>query len=432
MGNVTRHIGLSLGADICWPLCYEEILRRLDLGIPWQGDTLRFECERIIIEPFDLRQPCKYDVVIDRLTHWYHTSREWIKKAVVMDGLYVFNNPWSVQSMEKQTTYCAMMALGMPIPETWMIPPKSYEQLPDLQITLQHYAKLFDLGAIGRKMGFPLFMKPYDGGGWKGVTNIKDEAALRAAYDQSGKLVMHLQQAVHPYDLFVRCIGLGPQTTWVRYDPSAPLHDRYTRDKAFMGDDDRALLRDVTLTINAFFGWDFNSCESLRKDGVWHPIDYANPCPDSQVTSLHYHFPWLVKAKLRWSLFCAATKKPMRKTLDWEPFYAIAREDRPYREKLRAYAAVAAERMEAARFEEFCAQHLAHLDEVAWEFFGSDAARAAVRKKVAALYPPHEHDLFTELFWNRIQEWRKDAAAGAGAGAAAGGGAAAATPPARA
>ena len=47
------------------------------------------------IEPFDLRQPCRYDLVVDRLTHWYTTSREWIKKAILMDDLYVFNNPWS-------------------------------------------------------------------------------------------------------------------------------------------------------------------------------------------------------------------------------------------------------------------------------------------------------------------------------------------------
>ena len=64
------------------------------------------------IEPFDLRQPVAYDVILDRLTHWYHLSREWIKKAVLMDGVYVLNNPWSVQSMEKQTSYCAMMRLG--------------------------------------------------------------------------------------------------------------------------------------------------------------------------------------------------------------------------------------------------------------------------------------------------------------------------------
>jgi len=413
MASVKRTIGLSLGADICWPLCYEAIVKKLDLAIPWQGDTVGVDVERVTIEPFDLRQPCKYDMVLDRLTHWYHPTREWIKKAIVMDGLYVLNNPWSVQANEKHTTYAAMARLGMPIPDTWMIPPKSYEPLPDLKPTLQAYARLFDLTAIGRKLGYPLFMKPYDGGGWKGVSKIDDDASLRARYEESGKLVMHLQKAVHPYDRFVRCIGLGPQTHLVNYDPSAPLHDRYTQDRDFISEDDAQVLRDITLTINAFFGWDFNSCESLRKDGTWYPIDFANPCPDSQVTSLHRHFPWLVKANIRWSIFCAVTRRKFRKNLDWEPFYAVADQDLPYREKLAAYAAIAAERFETARFEEFCATHLAHLDEVAWEFFATPAARAAVRAKVAALFPAHEIEPFTELFWRRIQAWREDEKPGA-------------------
>jgi hypothetical protein len=369
--------------------------------------------ERVSIEPFDLRQPCRYDVVLDRLTHWYQPTREWIKKAILMDGLYVLNNPWAVQSMEKQTTYCAMMALGMPIPETYLIPPKSYEPLPDLRVTLRSYAKLFDLSAIGRKLGFPLFMKPFDGGGWKGVSRIGDEAELRARYEESGKLVMHLQKAVEPFDRFIRCIGLGPQTKIIRYDPTAPLHDRYTRDTGFVSDDEAQLLRDTTLTINAFFGWDFNSCEAMSKDGTWYPIDFANPCPDSQVTSLHYHFPWLVIAKIRWSLFCAITQRRMRRTLDWAPFYEIAEQrDLPYRERLRAYARIAEARFDAARFEEFCHQHLGHLDEIAWEFFGTAAAKDAVRQKVAALFPAHEVEPFTELFFGRIGAWRADASAG--------------------
>ena len=111
MADIVRNIGLSLGADLCWPICYEQIMGRLDLQIPSGDDTLRFAVERVTIEPFDLTQSCKYDVVIDRLTHWFHMSREWIKKAVIMDGLYVLNNPWSVQSMEKHTAYCAMMPM---------------------------------------------------------------------------------------------------------------------------------------------------------------------------------------------------------------------------------------------------------------------------------------------------------------------------------
>ena len=407
MADVTRTIGLSLGADICWPICYEEILEGLQLEIPLGGDLVRFRTERVTIEPFDLRQPVSFDLVIDRLTHWYTTSREWIKKAIIMDDLYVFNNPWVVQSMTKHTTYCAMMRLGLPIPDTTMLPPKSYEPSDDLEPTLRRYAKLFDLGAIGKKLGYPLFMKPFDGGGWVGVTKIDDEAALRKAYDQSGTKVMHVQEAVSGFDLFVRSIGLGPQVRMVRYEPGAPLHGRYRTDTGFLTKDEVSLLRDMTLTINAFFGWDFNSCESLRREGTFYPIDFANPCPDSQVTSLHFHFPWIVKANIRWSVFCAAIRKPMRQNLDWEPFYAVQRRELPYRERLAAYAAIANERFETARFEEFCRKHLAHLDDLAWEFFGGSVAKEAVRKKVQALFPANEVEQFTEHFWGQIQLWRK-------------------------
>ena len=166
MPTTTRRIGLSLGADICWPRCFEDLVAQLDLELPdptvttdagggrrardgaASGARIRFQVDRVPIEPFDLGDPTPYDLVVDRLTHWYHTSREWIKKAILTDDLYVYNNPWSLQSMEKHTTYCAMMRLGLPVPETWMVPPKAYEPSPDLEPTLRRYAKLFDLGAV--------------------------------------------------------------------------------------------------------------------------------------------------------------------------------------------------------------------------------------------------------------------------------------------
>jgi hypothetical protein len=273
---------------------------------------------------------------------------------------------------------------------------------------LRRYAQLFDLGELGRKVGYPLFMKPYDGGAWKGVSRIADEQALRNAYEQSGTLLMHLQASVEGYDRFVRCIGLGPQFLLISYDPSAPLHDRYQIRKDFVSDAERDVLQDMTMTINSFFGWDFNSCESLRKEGVWHPIDFANACPDSQVTSLHYYFPWLVKANIRWAIFCAATKKSFRKNLDWAPYYEIQGQSMEYREKLRAYAAIGHKRMQTEAFQEFCDAYLGHLDEVAHDFFSTEIAKDAVRQKVKSLFPDHEVESFTELFWARIQQWRND------------------------
>ena len=404
----TRHIGLSLGADLCWPTCYEEILRRWNPELRVEGESLRFDVARVDIEPFALTKPCPYDVVLDRVTHWYHTSREWIKKAILLDGLYVLNNPWSIQSMEKQTTYCAMMRLGLPVPETWMLPPKEYEPSPDLEPTLERYAKLFDLGEIGKTIGYPFFMKPYDGGAWVGVTRIENQEALEKAYDASGRRIMHLQKAVEPYDLFVRCLGIGPEVRFIRYDPDEPLHDRYRTDRDFLEDDDKALLRDMTLTINAFFGWDFNSCEVLRKDAVFHPIDFANACPDSQVTSLHYHFPWLVKTMLAWSLYCAATRRKVCTSLDWRRYFEVREQGLPYREALAAYGAIARERFDEEPFAEFRTRHLKPLDEISWEFFGTPRAKEIIRTKVESLYPEHEQEEFTELFWERIQTWRRD------------------------
>jgi hypothetical protein len=407
VAQITRKIGLSLGADICWPICYEALLKQLDLDLAIAGDSVRFECNRVAIEPFDLRQPCQYDVVIDRLTHWYHTSREWIKKAILVNDLYVFNNPWSLQSMEKQTTYAAMIRLGFPVPDTWMIPPKRYQESNDLQPTLTRYAKLFDLGAIGDRIGYPLYMKPYDGGAWVGVTGIKSRQDLMNAYESSGTRVMNLQKGVEPHDAFVRCIGLGPQFRFVNYDPGAPLHDRYRMDRDFLPPDQARNLADMTMVINAFFGWDFNSCEALRQAGRWHPIDFANACPDSQVTSLHFHFPWLIKANLRWSVFCAATDRSMKTDLGWGRYFEIADRDIPFEDKLARYVALARERFEVDAFEEFCAKHLPHLDETANAFFATDTVHDAIRQKVTALYPEHEIDAFTELFWDRVQEWRR-------------------------
>ncbi len=403
----TRNIGLSLGADLCWPIFYEDILGRLDPRVRIAGEEIDFSVERVTIEPFDLTQEVRYDVLLDRLTPWYHTSREWIKKAVVHDDLYVLNNPFTLQSMEKHTSYAAMARLGLPVPRTVLLPPKEYDHQPDLQTTLTSYARHFDLGEVGRQVGYPCYMKPFDGGAWRGVSRIENEDDLRHSYEQSGRQIMHLQAAVEPFDLFVRALAVGPQVNIIKYDPAAPLHDRYKVDFDIVSPEEGSLLTDMALTINSFFGWDFNSCEGLRKDGVFYPIDFANACPDSQVTSLHFHIPWLVKAKIRWSLYVAATNRRMRHMPSWEPFFLVADSDAPFREKLSEYAEIAREWFETDRFEDFCEKNLTDLDEVTWHYFATDKAKETVRAKVAVLFPAHEVEEYTEHFWGLLQFWRQ-------------------------
>ena len=405
MNQNHRKIGLSLGADHCWPASYEAILDKLNLSIAHGGEQVRFSTERVKVEPFDLESKPSYDLVIDRLTHWFPVTREWMKKITLMDGVYALNNPWSLQSNEKHTSYCAMLKLGYPVPKTFMLPPKEYKDEGDTMVTIKRYNKLFDLKEVGDAVGYPAFIKPYDGGGWVGVKRVTDHKSLAAAYDDSGTRVQHVQAGVNNYDIFVRGLGIGPQVNVIRYDPTAPLHARYVVDFNYLDAEQWTRAVRTTRTINAFFGWDFNSCEMLRQEGVLHPIDFANPCPDSQVTSLHYHFPWLVKALLRWTIFCATTRRPVTLNLNWKPYFDLNDPELPFERRLELYDQLARIHFDAERFDEFCVKELGHLDEVAVEFFSSPGFKEVVRQKVASLYPAHEVEQFTEHFFGLVRFW---------------------------
>ena len=91
-----------------------------------------------------------------------------------------------------------------------------------------------DLTAIAERMGYPLFMKPYDGGAWVGVTMIRDAEELQRAYDASGQRLMHLQKAVAGYDVFARSLSIGPETMVMKFDPDQPMHGRYSVAHGFL------------------------------------------------------------------------------------------------------------------------------------------------------------------------------------------------------
>ena len=137
-------------------------------------------------------------------------------------------------------------------------------------------------------------MKPFDGGQWVGVTRIRDAAELHAVYDASGERLMHLQAAVEDFDVFARSLSIGAETMVMHFDPDRPLHDRYQIDHDFLSPELGDEVVTISKLVNAFFRWEFNSCETIVKDGVAYPIDYANASPDVALTSLHYYFPWAI------------------------------------------------------------------------------------------------------------------------------------------
>ena len=117
-----RHlIGLLLATEEDWPAAFDSVLSRIG-SISYGGETHEFSTERITNEPFDLRSVPRYSLVIDRLSWWYDVPREWLKKIALMNDVYLLNNPFTFQAMEKHSAYCAMMRLGLKVPETWLIP----------------------------------------------------------------------------------------------------------------------------------------------------------------------------------------------------------------------------------------------------------------------------------------------------------------------
>ena len=302
-------IGLLLGAEEDWPQAFEAIAGRLGV-FRYAGADHVLDTERVHIHPFNLRDRARHDVVIDRLAYWYYHPREWLKKVALMDDVYLLNSPFTFQSMEKHSAYCALIRLGMNVPDTVLVPHKNPIDNVRWAYTSRNYNDAFDLVAIADEMGYPLFMKPFDGGGWRGVSRVRNQADLMAAYDNSGEMLMHLQKSVEPYDVFARALTIGPETMVMHFQPDQPMHQRYVVDHDFLSAKVGQEATTITQTVNAFFRWEFNSCEMLVQGDTVIPIDYANACPDVAVTSLHYYFPWAMASLIKWTAFCAATAAP--------------------------------------------------------------------------------------------------------------------------
>jgi hypothetical protein len=414
MSTVEHVIGLLLGTEDDWPRAYETLVRRL--GAVSHGDrTHRLRTVRVTIEPFNLRDRPQHALVIDRLAYWYYHPREWLKKAALMDDVYLLNSPFTFQSMEKHAAYCAMLRLGLKVPETVLVPFKKPLDNARWAYTAARYNRPFDLDAVASELGYPLYMKPFDGGAWVGVSRIRDSAELHHAYDESGERLMHLQQSVEGYDVFTRSLSIGPETMVMKFQPELPMHERYAVQHNFLSAAIGAEVVTISRVVNAFFRWEFNSCESLVRGADVYPIDYANACPDVAVTSLHYYFPWAMAALLRWTTYCVVTGRRPRLDMDTARYFAIAdRSDLSYDEKLAGYGQLADEYFETERYREFCAAHLSHVDELVHDWVRSPDFDNLLVGAVRATYPVHEQDRFLAHFRGLIDAWIRDAAAAAG------------------
>jgi len=259
-----------------------------------------------------------YDVIVDRISHDIPFYRSFLKNAA-LSGARVINNPFWWSADDKFFNYALAAKLGVAVPPTVLLPHKQHPA-GTTDRSMRNLEYPLDWDGIFEYVGFPAFLKPHDGGGWKNVSKVDSPEELFAAYDVSGDLCMTLQGAVRFQEYF-RCYVVDRQHVRVmRYDPGAPHHLRYVpgNPPAALALHDR-MVADA-LTLCRALGYDLNTVEFAVEDGVPYAIDFMNPAPDAGMESVGpENFRWVVDAVAEMAVE-RAQAPPEAPSMTWSRF----------------------------------------------------------------------------------------------------------------
>ena len=242
----------------------------------------------------------RYAVLVDRISHEVPYYRAHLKSAA-LQGTVVINDPFWWEADEKFFECTLARELGVAVPKTVVLPNKSY--IPDISDqSLRNLQYPLDWDGILEYTGLPAILKPNTGGGWKDVYRVDNKEELLWAYDQSGGLqpgyrpkTMILQEFIKWED-YVRCICVGRKDVLpIRYDPTAPFHERYVIDRPVEGDlRTRSILNAIRLTDA--LGYDMDTVEFAVRGGELYAIDFLNPAPDFDSFSIKEdNFAWVLE-----------------------------------------------------------------------------------------------------------------------------------------
>ena len=421
-----KHIGLMDPNYYSFLRSLEGLINFLKPEIKYGIKTYEVLTGRLKSTAYDvLNASTHFDVIMNRGVHW-NPHRSSFTNILAPDVHRIYNM-FSFKPIDKNTGYGHMHKLGLHIPKTWAIPQKDYSEFDDPKIKVPVHKDLifedhemFDLKAIGEAVGYPAFLKPQDGGGWVGVEKVNNFEDLQKAYDDSGDKPMNLQKAVN-YREFVRSVGIGPQIMPMHYNADTEFsHDRYIRSETqaiehnFINEEERKEITKIAKIINAYYGWEHNSCETLisKDDNNIYVIDFANAYPDSSITSLHYFFPEVVKAMAKWLIFCAFVPRTGKLDFmaEWPKYHKVLENAKKkglsYKEKLDKYEEIADKYFDTEKFNDFCSKYLAHMDEKALEYFSGQEFDDIIIESVKRYFripeevpPKIEHYRGIHKFW---------------------------------
>ena len=287
MKEKTKKIGIIFGMESTFPPALVEKINSKGLK--------DITAELAKVGEVRMAETCPYAVIVDRISHDIAFYRAYLKNAA-LSGTVVINNPFWWSADDKFFNYALAAKLGVAVPPTVILPHKNNPPGTTSQ-SMRNLEYPMPWESIFKYVGFPAFLKPFDGGGWKNVSKVNNPDEFFSAYDQSGDLCMTLQRGVDFKEYF-RCYVVGQEKVHImQYDPSAPPHERYVKNAPPVSPKLLARVEKDALILCRALGYDLNTVEFACEDGIPYAIDFMNPAPDADVNSVgQENFDWIVNA----------------------------------------------------------------------------------------------------------------------------------------
>lgn len=263
-----------------------------------------------------------YAVIIDRISQDVPFYRGFLKNAAIC-GTAVINNPFWWSADEKFFNNALAVNVGVPVPKTVLLP--SNTMPPDTSANSFSNLKFpLDWEGIFEYVGFPAFMKPFAGGGWKNVYKLENRDEFWQAHNETGELVMMLQEAIE-FEEYFRCYYLGGRVRVMQYEPRNPHHLRYVTDSKSVSKKLISTIEQYVVKLCESLGYDFNTVEFAVRGGIPYAIDFCNPAPDADVNSVgQENFDWVVQNAAEMAIERAQKQEVGKMNLTWGRFVTDA------------------------------------------------------------------------------------------------------------
>jgi len=298
-----KRIGVLFGQERTFPLALvDRINRSAAEGV-----------EGVVAEPVSvggvsLETPRPYDLILDRISQDIPFYRAVLKKFAA-EGTIVVNDPFWWSADDKFFNNVVARAVGVAVPKTVLLPSHDHP-LDTTSASMSNLKFPLDWEAIFGHVGFPAYFKPYSGGGWKSVYRVANPDEFFAAYRQTGQIVMTLQEEIVFEDYF-RCYVIGHKHVRVmRYDPRQPHAGRYVKSAPPIDPALEEKIHGDCLKLTGALGYDFDTLEFAVRGGIPYAIDFLNPAPDADPSSVgEENFRWVLEHAADW-LVERVTREP--------------------------------------------------------------------------------------------------------------------------